>query len=51
MLDVLGDLVLEAGEALGVVDQGLGAVGVELVDVDVETDGGDVAVELEGAQR
>ncbi len=51
MLDVPGDLVLEPGEALGVVDEGLGAGGVELVDVDVEADRGDVAVEPEGAQR
>ncbi|MGX1369000.1 hypothetical protein RKD19_004359 [Streptomyces canus] len=51
MLDVRGDLLLEAGEALGVVDQGLGACRVELVDVDVEADRGLVAVELERAER
>ncbi len=51
VFDVPGDLVLETGEAFGVVDECLGAVGVELVDVDVEADRGDVAVELEGAQR
>src|SRR5690606_15534403 len=32
--DVPGDLLLEAGKALGVVDEGLGTLGVELVDVD-----------------
>ena len=36
----VGDLVLEAGEPLGVVDEGLGAHRVELVDVDVEADRG-----------
>lgn len=50
MGDVLGDFVLEAGEAFGVVDEGLGADGVELVDVDVQADRGDVAVEFEGAE-
>ncbi|CAM5522383.1 hypothetical protein SFUMM280S_07306 [Streptomyces fumanus] len=49
--DVVGDLVLEPGEALGVVDQGLRALGVELVDVDVQADGRDMAVQAEGAQR
>lgn len=49
--DVLGDLVLEAGEAFGVVDQGLGAIRVELVDVHVQADGSDVAVQRQGAQR
>ncbi|GAA3228379.1 hypothetical protein GCM10020256_40600 [Streptomyces thermocoprophilus] len=51
VFDVVGDLVLEAGEAFGVVDEGLGAVGVELVDVDVEAKGGVVAVQVEGAER
>ena len=46
--DVRGDLVLEAGEPLGVVDQGLGADRVELVDVDVEADGARVAVAAPG---
>lgn len=51
MLDIRRDLVLEAGEAFGVVDEGLGALRVELVDVDVEADGGLVAVQLERAER
>lgn len=51
MFDVTGDLVLEAGEALGVVDEGLGAFRVELVDVDVQADRGVVAVEGQGAER
>ncbi len=49
--DVLGDLVLEAGETFGVVDQGLGAHRVQLVDVDVEADRAGVAAQFEGAQR
>ena len=51
MADVLGDLVLETGEAFGVVDQGLGAVRVELVDVHVEADGGVWLLQLQGAER
>ena len=49
--DVVGDLVLEAGETFGVVDEGLGTDGVELVDVHVEAEGGGVAAQLQGAQR
>src|SRR5436190_288092 len=49
--DVVGDFVLEAGEAFGVVDQGLGADRVELVDVHVEAERRVVAVQLQGAER
>src|SRR5690606_29379303 len=48
---VPGDLVLESRDALRAVDEGLGALRVELVHVDVEAQGGGVAVELQGAQR
>lgn len=49
--DVAGDLVLEAGEPFGVVDEGLGADGVELVHVDVEADRRDMAAQFEGSER
>jgi hypothetical protein len=49
--DVLGDFVLEAGDTFGVVDEGLGAGRIELVDVHVQADRGDMAVQFQRAER
>ena len=47
----MGDLGLEAGESLGVVDQRLGADRVQPVDVDIEPYGRKVAAQFQVAER
>ncbi len=49
--DVARDLLLEPGEPLGVVHQGLRAHRVQAVHVDVQPDGGGVGAEFQGAER